>query len=287
MGRNTWDITRGTVTDIFTTRELAIGVWASILFAIMFVLMKDKRYARQIVVTLLSPKLLVLFAAFGLYIAFLSALLHQLGLWEWADLKDTIFWSVVAFGMLMNTNKLLGGKSQFRNMVINTLKITAIVEFIVNLYVGPLWFELILVPALFLLTMFALIADMEPKTRLAKGLFDTALSAIGLGLLGYVVFSIISDFGGFATFEHIRSFMLIPMLTIMFFPFLYMFALYVEYEQLLTRLKFQNKDSSLVWHAMRRIIVKFHVNLWTLAHWAKRGHIFRLQNKSDVAKLLT
>ncbi|MBN1972707.1 MAG: hypothetical protein JW787_03655 [Sedimentisphaerales bacterium] len=173
-----------------------------------------------------------------LYIAIIIYPFYVFGLWGVHWIKNTILWIIcVAFVMLMQFSKATD-KNYFKNSVRDNLKILIILEFIINIYVFSLWIELILVPSSALIGGMIAIAETDEQYKSVKKLLNFVLSFMGIVLVAYVFYKASTDFGNLATKKNLIDFSLPIVLTIMFLPFVYLTALYSNYETLFVRMPF-------------------------------------------------
>src|SRR5262249_46584487 len=110
------------------------------------------------------------------------------GLWRWWMLKDTLFWFFGgAMPSLIKLNKPNREEHFFRDKAIDAIKLTVVLDFILNLYVFNLIVELLLTPLLVTLFGVSIVAGNEDKFEPAKKLVDRVIALIGLSAIMYAV----------------------------------------------------------------------------------------------------
>jgi hypothetical protein len=210
--------------DFLNSREKAILLWTTALLA--FAAAKADGFASSLMSVLRAiaePKLLLLFGSGALYCAILVLAASEASLWHTTATKETVYW-FFGGGLVLVGKAVVAATSDpafLKKLLRQALRLTIVVEFLVNLYVFPLAVELLLVPFVLLFVMLEVVAASEPAYTQVRALVNNILVAIGLGLLAYVAFSALSDLGGFLTRDNAEKFLVAPALTVAFIPFLY------------------------------------------------------------------
>ena len=256
--------------EIFSNREIAIGIW--LLVFIGWGLCNES--VRKSFVDLLKAfcvkPIIIVFTLMAVYVFMLVTALNAIGLWDFNQLKNTIMWSAsVAAVMLFRINSISEDEHYFKNAVLDNLKIVAILEFIININSLNLLLELILIPLIATLSGMLTIAESDEKYTAVKKIITTALSIIGIGLLLYSLFTIFQDFDNFVTRQNLLDFILPPLMSLAYLPFVYFIALFMTYEVLFIRLRFFVKDKEKLKYVRRVTFRNFNINLSKLRRWAR------------------
>ena len=175
---------------------------------------------------LASPKLLLLFGSAALYSSALVVVAKEAGLWQTTTAKATVYWFFgTAVILVGNATQLSPDDPAFvRKLLRGSLKLTILVEFLVNLYVFPLVVELLLVPLLLLFVGMQVVVEHEPNMVQARRVVSWVLGTIGVGLMLYAALRALGDWGGFWTRENAEDFVVAPVLTLALVPFLCLVA---------------------------------------------------------------
>jgi hypothetical protein len=274
----------------FNTREIAIIFWLGV-FVLWALSQKNIRKSSfGVLKSLFQIKILSVIIAAILYTGLLAFILAKVGIWEWTLLKDTIYWFFgVAFVLLMNTNKANQEKRFFSKILKDNLKVILILEFILALYTFNLLAEIILVPILVFVGVMSAFAGTKKEYLPVKKLFDYILSFIGIFFIIFALGKVFSDLQNIATSDNLRTFILPPLFTLGFIPFVYFFALIMAYETLFVRIKIFNKDNDDLAKFTKRKIFKFcHLNLRKLNYFSKEctQDLMRIGDKADVEKMI-
>lgn len=265
-----------------SNREIAIFIWIGLFLIWGLTQRKIRDSFSSVLKAFFAWKLTLSYLVMFLYIAIILILLHSLGIWKFSHIVNTILWIVgVAFVMLFEHSKA-NNESFFKHAIKDNLKFLVALEFFINLYVFSLWVELLLVPVFSVLGVMLAIAESNKQYEVVQNGINYIMAIIGTFFIGYAVYMAVSDFNSFLTLENFKNFGIPILLTIMFSPFIYFLALYVNYETLFIRLQFFVNDKSLLRHVKKKTIFAFRLNLWVLNKWAKHINTLRFEDKNSV-----
>ena len=219
----------------------------------------------------------------ALYIVLITILLSQSGLWEIKNLSTTLKWSlIVAFVMLFKFEKAKE-PDYFKNSFKDNLKILIIVEFIVNLYVFNLWGEILFFPFIVILSTLLAFSETDNQYDSVKKILNGFMVIIGSSLLIYAVYKTITDFSKFATLKNLQDFYLPILYSLSFIPFIYLIALYSNYETFFIRLGFFVEQSSVLRYAKFRTIFATNLSIKNLNSWSQYVNSnWRFKSKQEV-----
>lgn len=230
------------VINIFTTREIAVAI----IFAIIFIWLFSKKDCRKGFANLLQAcckkVLLIPFALLLVYGALITYGISKLSLWNWIYLKDILLWIVfVGVPVCFNATKKKLEDHYFRNMVMDNLKWTAILEFIMGSFTFSLVGELIL--QLFLGMLILLQASCkEEKYAQLKKFIDWLLVITGIVLIGFTVKVAITEFAKFGLVDSLVSLFIPLVFSVFYLPVAYCLAIYSKYNTLYVRMTIRNMD---------------------------------------------
>lgn len=187
--------------------------------------------------------------------------LKSLGFWTSADIKDSIFWLFsVALVLIFSLNKAKDS-NYFKTIVIDTIKVIAILEFVINFYNFSLVMELILQPFLILILMLQAITELDSKNGQATKLLTNLIAIFGFGLLIYSIYKMANGYSDFFKLGTLHSFILSILLTILYLPYLYCLSLYNLYESYFIRLDFMTVKKEKVKKVKKFIRLRAHLNI--------------------------
>ncbi len=276
--------------NFFNNREKALIIWIVIVI-VFFLINKNFRpsflavlkafLARKIVTALL------IMLAYITLVVFAASSLH---IWDVSLLKDTIIWLFgTAVIMFVHYDKALKEKHFFKNVLLDNIKLAVFLQFIINWHVFNLVVEFLLVPVLFFIFALLAVASRKKEYQPVTNILQFLLAFYGIFLLVYALVQVIGNFSNFATLYTVKDFLLSPLLTIAFLPFVYFLALYATYEELFTRvdifLRDQNKELSRF--VKRQIVRACLLNLKKLNKFSKdyAVRLMGVKNKADVTNL--
>ena len=271
-------------------REKAVIVWF-LIFLFWALSQKNIRTSMLgVLKAFFQKKIITVFLAMFVYIFFIILLFSKLQIWNASLTKDTGFWILgSAFVLLMNVNNATQDDHHFKKILIDNLKLILVLEFIITLYSFDFWIEMLFVPVMFLIVAMGAVAEIKKEYLPVKKLIDYILSFIGIFLIIFAISKVIGDYQGFLTANNLRSFVLPPLMTLAYIPFLYIFALIMAYEMLFVRLDiFLKNDKKLAGFAKQKIFRLCFLNLGKLNRFAKEStsDLLNLRDKNGILNLV-
>lgn len=226
--------------DFLDSREKAVFVWT--LVALAWAVIKVDGFLASVggMLRVLSGKLLLPFVLLASYCAGVVIAAQALGLWHTTAIKETVYW-FFGTGVLLVGRAIESASNRHwaREILRPALRLTLIVEFLVNLYVFPFGVEMVLVPLLVLVVLVEAVAGFDPSHAPAQRFSSGVITAIGFGLLAYVLVSALSDLSGFLTRENAEDLLLAPALTLTSFPILFVVVRWVRWDTAAVRRRWQ------------------------------------------------
>lgn len=191
----------------------------------------------------LHPKLLACFLAVAVYVAAVCYLANRIDLWNTTLVKETVIWFLVS-GLVLITRfqNITRGEPFLRRAAVITILATVAIEYLLNLFVLPLWAELLLQPFVAVIAITLVVAEREPKYEPARRLLNALFSGIGLSLAAYAIWNLVAHWNSLDKLEAARELALPLWLGLAVTPVVYLVAVLTAYETLFVRLTFLIKD---------------------------------------------
>jgi len=278
------------VIQTFSSREKALVIWIFVL--LIFVLLRKEIRSSffQILKMMFLSKLSLVFIGTIIYAVLISRMLQEVSLWNILLLKDTLFWILgTAFVLAMGINKAISDSRYFKKLALSVFALSIMVEFVVNLYTFSFWIEMILIPVFVFIGGMLGIAETDTKYSSVKKILNSVLVAFGLFSILYALAQLLSSFSSFTTLYNLRVFLIGPILSLGYIPFLYLFALFMTYETLFVRINmFTKNDKKLSFFTKRKIFELCHFNLTKLIRFSQNTgiEISRLSKKKDAIDMI-
>lgn len=247
--------------DIFSTRELSLIIWIGLgLTAMMFVSdIRDGFFG--ILKRLFGKTIGTILLMLTTYVTLLLFVLYKFTLWDFSLLKDTIFWFFTTALVLFFTINKAKTSSYFEKIIKENLKWAIAIEFVINFYTFNLTKELLLVPIIIFLAVIQAVSDTDKKFIQVSKLLKNVSVILGLALLAYVGYKTFKNYQDVFTVHNLFSLLLPPLLTVLLIPFLYLLAIYMNYEELFVRLNIMTNDSKKKKLLKKEIILTANINL--------------------------
>ena len=251
--------------ESLNNRELALLFWGGV-FAV-FGIVVARSHLKSLLKAFLAPKVSGVFAALAAYVVCIVLILASWKIWDASLLKDTIVWFfTVGCVALFQASQAGKNPHLFRDLVLDSLKLTVVIEFVRDTYVLPFGWEMVLVPAITFIACMSIIADNRKEHKILRKPLKTILGVLGFSLVGFAFYQLYLAFNDFATWKTAKEFMLEPALTFLAVPFFYLFALVVNLEGHFMRLGFWlDEKPELLKYAKGQSLLASHLSLRRLA----------------------
>jgi hypothetical protein len=277
--------------DLFTSREIAIGLW--LVVVLIFFLAKEKlRNALwKVVVGFFRIKVFGWVLLMTLYCTCVVAVLWLIGLWNIDLLKDSIFWLLFSgITMLFSIATSEDEIKPIRKMLKDNIKIVLIIEFISNTYTFSLLVEIVLLPIIAFIAMLDAVAGSDLKYGTVARITTMLQILIGISVIAVAIIKAIVDYRSLLTLDSLRSLLLPVILSIMLSPYILIVLLIITYEQIFLRLRFgPTKEKALIKYAKARIIRNLGLNISFSRQFlkSKSVNLLQIQTKQDVDMLFS
>lgn len=278
------------LTEILNTREMSSIIWVLLIF--IYAASKSRGVIESFISMIklaTTGILLEIFTLMALYVLLVVLVILQLNLGFPTLIKDAIAWFFgTGIVLMMKANKAVDLKF-FKGVFVDSIKLSVIITFVVQLYTFNIIVELILVPFLVLIT------GMNALSKYKKE-YETFTSYM-LGIIGisYLVYSsshILNDFQSFTTYNNLASFSLPIIMTILFMPFLYVLALFLIYDELIGRhgrLRFvlERNSNKHINYIVGKIIKSCNINVtkWNKFKREFANQLFNKSNKEEIDEI--
>lgn len=215
----------------FSHREISIVFWTLLFALTMFV--SHISAAINLIKAFFAKKLAYIYLLMCLYLGAIIYALNSLRLWENSLYKDFLFWLLTSgFVILLNSNKLKTTKD-FKNIVLKMLTINVIFEFVAGNYNFSLIKELLLFPFATFISLLLVVAQQKTKeNEILIKFLNRILSYLGFIIIFYVLYRLIKAPTELFSIKNLKSFLLSPLFTILFMPFVFLIVAYLKYEQI-------------------------------------------------------
>lgn len=264
-------------------REISVVVWLGLFLMWAFSMKEVRKSIVTIVKAALAWKIVLCVSMVAAYVAMVVLALRTVGLWDMGSLKATVLWTLtVAVAMVFEVGLTMDHERYFQKAVRDGFKISVILEFITNLYVLSLPFEMLLIPTATILACMLVFAESKDEFKPMRAPLNCILALIGLGLLAYAAHRVYTDFQSFAQLSTLTEFLLPILLTVVFLPFLYILATVVSYENVFVRLRFLMNNPELRRFTRGQLLRNFGLNFRDLNLWTKRFVYDRPCTREDV-----
>lgn len=272
--------------DSLNNREIAVALW--IMVAVIYIFSSNKfedarKSVRNLAPAFFVRQIISVLILMSIYMGLVVYLMHGAGLWNIGQIKNTLFWAgSVGLLSLFKLESIKKDKKFFRKLALSSLKVLAIVQFVVGFYAYSLWIELLLVPIVALIGCISAVAGTEEKYSQVKRIFDYVLIIFSFFTIAKAFYMIFFNFGEFAKESTVYDFFVPPLLTVFYIPFLYIFFVYTVYEIVFIRLNLFIKDEKVRNYAKLYSVLFFNCRVAQLERWLRHISIDKIGSHREL-----
>lgn len=253
---------------MLNNRELASVILIAVLIVLSLAIPKWRNTVvpalRTVAGSFFQGAILRILGLFVVWVGLWVWLAWLLGAWQSELLKDTIIILFgVGFPLLFSSIRAKSGVEIIAHIRRETLTLSTLFLFYLNLESLPLWGELIAQPAIVLLSVMTAFAQRDEKGRRVVGCFSIPLLLIGIALIAWTTVHTLNNWDKLDWPELLAQLALSVWLPFAMFPYLYAVAFYAATEVILKRLLWTNKGMPL--RARLGVLVGLHGSV----RWAK------------------
>ena len=260
--------------DILNNRDWALIIWFIVL--VLYIgfspKMEDTRKSFNNVVSAFFVKqILTILLLMLAYITGIIYFLHEYGIWEFNQIKNTLVWMfIVGFLTLFKLESIKNDKSFFKHSVLANLKLVAIIQFIIGVYPCDLLIEIALVPFfIFMGFMIAFAESDKDKYHQVLRVLNGIMVVAGIIIISYAILGLFTEFDKFAKEQTAYDFIIPPLLTLLYLPFIFVMMIYTTYENVFVRVNYFIKKPLLRFLSKLVALIVFNVRTELLERWAK------------------
>lgn len=160
-------------------------------------------------------------------------------------LKETAIVSVTAgIPLLFRAHKFQSGGELTQKVVAETLQISALIAFYMNLATLPLWAEILTQGLIALLIVLIPVSKMQGNTRSITGCLQSMLGTVGAGLFVYSTVVVLREWSNLDHSLLLREIALNVWLPIALIPLVYVLAFLMRIEVIMAILPFHNAKTT-------------------------------------------
>ena len=233
---------------VLTNREVATAI-VTVLGLGWAVLKADtdrlSRPLRSLFSALLRWKLLMPLLLYVVWVSVVVGGTARIGLWSRALWKPTVLWVLlIGLGLFFRFPEAITDPGFFRRVVLRTIGVMAVVEYVVNLSSFPLWVEIPTQALAVLMSLVAVVGD-HPRHAPVRRLANRYLGTLGLSAMGWTAWRVASQWQDIDVGEKVLEFLVPIWLTPPTLAFVYLVAVWATYETAFAQIWFSAEGRNL------------------------------------------
>jgi len=224
-----------------TTREFVTLIWISVLIVLAVAIPAWRRVVwpalGPVLKALAQWKIIVLLLAYFAWCALVVWIGCLVGAWTPSLVKDTVIIALTAgLPTMFRLSDAKSGPLILRRVLFETVGLTAILLFLLNLESFPFWIELFFQPITAFLAMMAAVAAINPEHAAVRRLSNVLLGLSALAAVTWAIVRLLQEWSTLDLIETGRSFALTIWLPFLTLPFFYGVAFLTAASGILFRL---------------------------------------------------
>jgi hypothetical protein len=237
-------------------REKAIVIWG-LAFLVWMVSKRNVRHSLAAVLRAGSRRpILIVYTSCILYVSAITTFWWKVGFWNVSLAKDTVLWLLgTAFALVMSSASE-NAERDMKGLLVRSLKLGTMLQFMVHLYTFPLIVEIVLVPFLVLMSGIVALTEVRREYASAGKMAQYVLGTAGAVIIAWIVFRVINDYQSLINPGTARAYALPLLLALPFLPFVYALTVYAAYDSLFSRLDFLLRDNKQLARFAKRQILR-------------------------------
>lgn len=264
-------------------REIAFFVWA-LLFFVFILWKRDFRSGFfSVIRALLQRKLVAVLLATEVWVVGSVWVLYEVGLWEVANLKTTLFWN---FGFLTGTvfkvNSFKLEKGYLWGVLKNILSFTVVMSFLVSSYDFGVLLELVVFPVIIFLVLVQIFSEKIQNSKPVRDAASWMLGGYFCLCLFWSLYKAYGDFMRFSEYENLLEFWVPILLSLMSLPFACLLCAYVSYESGFVSLAYGLPNAGDLRYAKIMAVLRFRFRLDLFDRWLREVRVVRPEGKIEI-----
>ncbi len=271
---------------LLNNREKAAAIW----FAVALVFFSKSRSFRRSLFHLAKAfftigilKMVFLMVAYGCVLVYFF---WRVGLWDPHLTRETVYWFLTAFALLINAHRASEEKLFFRKIIARLATVAVVFEFLVKFYVFSLLTELLFILVVAFLSLLSIAAE-GIKFNKIRLFSDTLLGAFAITLILNSLYRIVVSFQEFSIFAASQEILFPIIFTLLYLPYIYLVALYMLYQTTFIRLSFTTPTRKLPLRVKTRVLFACGINLRKLKLFSKKVRFLRGFNEDEMINAIS
>ena len=229
--------------DILTSREWATVIWGLIIF-VFVVYKKDVRDSLfKFIRAIFRKNLMVFWIIYVFYVVCITWTISLLSFWDNIFIKDILVWTMFS-GIVCYVNAISreADEKYIKKILKNNFKLFIIIEFIVSTFTFNIFVELLIIPAITVLTMLFYFSENKIEFQSVYKLLNIILIVFGFWFIYETIKVGINEYKNLSAVNTLVSFTIPLVYLVLMLPLIYAVELYAKYQLLFAHISYKWKD---------------------------------------------
>lgn len=229
--------------DILTSREWATVIWGLIIF-VFVVYKKDVRDSLfKFIRAIFRKNLMVFWIIYVFYVVCITWTISLLSFWDNIFIKDILVWTMFS-GIVCYVNAISreSDEKYIKKILKNNFKLFIIIEFIVSTFTFNIFVELLIIPAITVLTMLFYFSENKIEFQSVYKFLNIILIVFGFWFIYETIKVGINEYKNLSAVNTLVSFTIPLVYLVLMLPLIYAVELYAKYQLLFAHISYKWKD---------------------------------------------
>jgi len=229
--------------DILTSREWATVIWGLIIF-VFVVYKKDVRDSLfKFIRAIFRKNLMVFWIIYVFYVVCITWTISLLSFWDNIFIKDILVWTMFS-GIVCYVNAISreADEKYIKKILKNNFKLFIIIEFIVSTFTFNIFVELLIIPAITVLTMLFYFSENKIEFQSVYKFLNIILIVFGFWFIYETIKVGINEYKNLSAVNTLVSFTIPLVYLVLMLPLIYAVELYAKYQLLFAHISYKWKD---------------------------------------------
>lgn len=229
--------------DILTSREWATVIWGLIILIFVVSNKVRRNFLFKAIRTMFGKNLIVIWIIYIFYIFCITWVFSFMPFWNNIFIKDILIWTMFS-GIVCYTNAISreADEKYIKKILKNNFKLFIIIEFIVSTFTFNIFVELLIIPAITVLTMLFCFSETKIEFQSVYKLLNIILIVFGFWFIYETIKVGINEYKNLSAVKTLISFTIPLVYLVLMLPLIYAVELYAKYQLLFAHISYKWKD---------------------------------------------
>lgn len=270
--------------EVFSTRELALYIWIIISLIISLLIKSIRVSFFELAKSFFNYKIIMPILLGALYSLIGVVFLDSIGWWNPSEIKDVIIWIlfIQTYTLFIAYKHIKDDTNYYKTAIKENIKLSIVLQFLIDTYTFNLLIEVIIFPITVLVAGMLVVSEKKEEYKKVYRVLNSMLVIYGLYLALYALYHFIVNLNDIVSVDTAQNITLLPFLSIWYLPYLYVFTIYLVYDDAYTIIHTPIKSKWLLLYLKLSGLLSFRLNFKGFERWKSSLSSKRIESVKDV-----